>query len=152
MHFDIPEAMRTEHDALHADLVRLTRAGGRTGDAAKAVAEVLHPHFVKENEYALPPLGLLVPLSQGRFDPQMADVLPLTDRLAADLPEMLAEHAQVRAAVAALEEAATAEHHVDALAFAHTLALHARMEEQVTYPTALLVGRYVKSALGKIGS
>jgi hypothetical protein len=36
-----------------------TRAGGRVGDAAKAVAKVLHEHFVKEEEFALPALGLL---------------------------------------------------------------------------------------------
>jgi hypothetical protein len=35
------------------------KEGGKVGEAAKAVANVLHPHFEKEEEYALPPLGLL---------------------------------------------------------------------------------------------
>jgi hypothetical protein len=152
MDFHIPEVMRIEHDELHGDRVRLTRAGGRTGDAAKAVAKVLHPHFLKENEYALPPLGLLVPLAQGRFDPGMADVLRLTDRLAADMPHMLAEHAEIVEAVHRLEEAATAENHAGGLAFARMLATHAKMEEEVTYPTALLVGEYVRSRMAAGGS
>src|SRR5574337_2014116 len=149
MDFHIPEVMRNEDDELHADLVRLTSAGGRTGDAAKAVAKVLHPHFVKENEYALPPLGLLVPLSQDRFDPDMADVLRLTDKLATDMPHMLAEHEQIVEAVKVLEQAATAENNGDGLAFARMLAAHAKIEEEVTYPTALLIVRYVRSRLAK---
>jgi len=30
------------------------KEGGKVGKAAKAVANVLHPHFEKEEEYALP--------------------------------------------------------------------------------------------------
>ena len=45
MKFEIPMPMKTEHDELHADLVAATKAGGQTGDAAKAVAKVLHNHF-----------------------------------------------------------------------------------------------------------
>jgi hypothetical protein len=149
MNFDIPMPMKVEHDELHADLVRLTRAQGRTGEAAKAVAKVLHAHFVKENEYALPPLGLLVPLSEGKFDPAMADVLKLTDKLEADMPDMLSEHRDIVVAVKALREAATAENNSAGVQFADMLTLHAQMEEQVTYPTALLIGRYVKAMLGK---
>ena len=145
MNFAIPESMKVEHDELHAALVRLTRAGGRTGEAAKAVAKVLHAHFVKENEYALPPLSLLVPLSQGKFDPAMADVLKLTDKLAADMPAMLSEHGDIVTALKALTEAATAENKSEGVQFASMLTAHAQMEEQVTYPTALLIGRYVKS-------
>jgi hypothetical protein len=137
--------MEIEHEELHAALVRLTRAGGRTGEAAKAVANVLHAHFVKENEYALPPLGLLVPLSQGKFDPAMADVLKLTDKLAADMPAMLSEHRNIVATLKALTEAATAEDKPVGVQFASMLAAHAEMEEQVIYPTALLIGRYVRS-------
>ena len=54
----IPEPLKLEHEELHADLVRATKAGGKTGEAAKAVAQVLHDHFVKEEEFALPPIGL----------------------------------------------------------------------------------------------
>ena len=51
----IPESLKLEHEQLHADLVRATKAGGKTGEAAKAVAKVLHEHFIKEEEFALPP-------------------------------------------------------------------------------------------------
>jgi len=44
---------------LHAELRNATQAGGAVGDAAKALARLMHPHFVKEDEFALPPLALL---------------------------------------------------------------------------------------------
>lgn len=100
--------------------------------------------FAKENDYALPPLSLLIPLSQGKFEPKMADVLRLTDRLEAGMPAMLAEHKDIAAALKKLHDAATAEHNAAGIHFAEHLAAHARKEEELTYPTALLIGKYVK--------
>jgi hypothetical protein len=147
MKFEIPRPMKVEHDELHADLVKATKAGGRTAEAASSVAKLLHGHFVKEEEYALPPLGLLVALSQGKFDKGMADVLKMTDRLEAEMPTMLSEHKEIVAALTKLIEAATAESKPDVVNFAEKLMLHAQGEEQVSYPAALLIGRYVKSKL-----
>lgn len=142
--FSIPEPMRIEHEKLHAALARLTKERGRTGEAAKAVAEVLEPHFAKENAYALPPLSLLQPLSQGKFEPKMAEILKLTDKLDADMPAMLAEHKDIEAALKKLHVAATAENNIAGIRFAEHLAAHAQEEEEFTYPTALLIGKYVK--------
>lgn len=147
MKFDIPKPMKIEHDELHADLVKATKAGGQTGEAAKAVAKVLHNHFVKEEAYALPPLGLLAALSGGKVEPAMADVLELTDKLEAELPTMLSEHQDILAALKKLVEAASAEGKPEIVRFAEKLMLHAEAEEQVAYPAALLVGRYVKAKL-----
>jgi hypothetical protein len=149
MEFLIPEPLKTEHAELHADLVDATRAGGRVGEAAKEVARRLHPHFVREEEFALPPLGLLAALAKGTVVPGMADILVLTDRLEAELPAMLAEHKDIVAALGDLVTAAKAENKPKHAAFAEKLMLHAQTEEEVLYPTALLVGRYVKLSLGE---
>lgn len=147
MTFDIPKPMQIEHDELHSELVKATRTGGRTGDAAKGVAKVLHGHFLKEEEFALPPLGLLPALSEGKFDKGMAEVLKMTDKLEVELPTMLAEHRDIVAALNKLVEAATAEGRADIVNFAQKLMLHAQTEEQVAYPAARLIGRYLKLKL-----
>jgi hypothetical protein len=149
MHFDIPRPLKAEHDELHGELVEATKAGGRTGDAAKAVAKLLHPHFVKEEEYALPPLSLLVALSEDKFDPSMAGVLKMTDRLKPELGTMLAEHKEVVEALVKLVDAAKAENRPHIAHFAEKLMLHAQTEEQVLYPAAILVGEIVRSKLAK---
>lgn len=140
--------LQAEHEELHAELRALTAAPGRVGGAARKVAELLDPHFVKEEEHALPPLGLLAAIAQGEMTPAMRPVLALTDRLKRDLPEMRAEHRTVVAALETLAESGKAEMRADAERFADKLRLHAATEEQVLYPAAVLVGEYVRSQLG----
>lgn len=147
MKYHIPEPLKAEHEELHARLVKATKAGGRTAEAARAVAKLMHPHFVKEEEYALPPLGLLPQVMNGKVTPSMSSVLTMTDKLEAELPAMLSEHQQIVAALKALVDAAKAEAKPDYVHFAEKLMAHARMEEEVSYPTALLIGRYVRLAL-----
>ena len=147
MRYEIPLPLRQEHEQLHAELRRVTQAEGEVGEAARHLAQLMHPHFVKEDEIALPPLGLLGTLAAGRFDPGMAGVLPLTDRLRAELPAMLAEHHTIVAALGRLEDAARRAGRDDVIAFAQALQLHAATEEQVMYPAALLVGELVRRQL-----
>ena len=145
----IPASLKAEHDEIHEELVRATKAGGTTGEAAKAVAKVLHPHFVKEEELALPPLGLLRALADGPVRPEMAKVMELTDKLKKELPTMLKEHEAIVEALDTLAEAAKKENQPQARQFAEKLRQHAKTEEEVTYPAAILVGEYVKLKLAK---
>lgn len=147
MKFAAPAAMTAEHEELHADLAKAIRSGGRTAEAAKAVGQALHPHFLREQAFAIPPLGLLPALARGEFSEDMADVLPMTDRLEAELPHMLQEHQVILRALSALAEAADAEGKPGVGKFAQRLTLHAQTEEQLSYPAAILVGKYVRARL-----
>lgn len=143
----VPESLKLEHEELHAELARATKAGGKTGEAAKAVAGVLHNHFLKEEEFALPPIGLLATLARGEVDEEMRGVLIMTERLKAELPEMLREHQAVVAALEQLTAAAEKEKLPEHARFAEKLMLHAKTEEEVLYPAAVLVGEYLKLKL-----
>ena len=147
MNFEIPLPLKQEHEELHDRLRNATQAGGEVSVAAKSLAQLMHPHFVKEDEFALPPLGLLQSIAHGTVTPDMARVLALTDRLAAELPLMLAEHKVIVAALARLQDAARHAGRADIVEFTEALALHAQTEEQVMYPAALLVGRFVRQSL-----
>ena len=147
MFYRIPQPMKAEHEELHAELVKATQAGGRTGQAAQAVARAMHEHFEKEEEYALPPLGILPDLAKGKIVQSMSAILKMTDKLETDLPTMLSEHKEIVAALKTLIDAAKAEDRPEYAHFAEKLMAHARMEEEVSYPTALLIGRYLKTVL-----
>lgn len=147
MKFKIPQPLKAEHEELHVMLKQATLLSGKTGEAAKKVAELMHPHFVKEEEYALPPLGLLTQLSSGEIFEEMKQVLTMTDRLKKELPEMLAEHQQIVLALDVLRKHATVEYHPEVAEFAEKLKLHAQTEEEVSYPTAILIGEYLKLKL-----
>jgi Hemerythrin HHE cation binding domain len=147
MKFEIPEPLKREHDALHAILRRATTEPGALGESAKAVARLMHPHFAKEEAFALPPLGLLDALAHGSVTPGMKGVLEMTDRLKIELADMLAEHQTIVGALEALIHAAQQAHRPEYAEFALQLIEHARTEELVHYPAAILVGEYVKEKL-----
>jgi hemerythrin HHE cation binding domain-containing protein len=149
MEIVIPRTLKLEHDELHELLRKATRESGGLGEAGKAVAKLMHPHFVKEEEYALPPLGLLPLLAKGTVTPDMAAALPMTDRLKAELGQMLAEHKSIVVALRNLADAAKRANKPEYAEFADKLILHAQTEEEVSYPTAILIGEYLKLKLGK---
>jgi len=149
MDFIIPHTLEVEHEELDKEMRKGTREGGETGEAAKKVAKIQHPHFVKEEDFALPPLGLLPLLSKGRVTQDMKDILMMTDKLKAELNEMLKEHRQLLTALKRLVAAAKKEGKLEYVRFADKLTLHAKAEEELYYPAALLVGEYVKLKLRK---
>lgn len=144
MKIKIPESLKLEHEELHTQLSAATKVGGKIAEAAKLVAQTLHPHFVAEEEFAIPPLGILPQLAEGRIDKEMKEVLKMTDKLKTELPKMLEEHKAIVAALDNFVKVANAENKPKYAAFAEKLKLHAKTEEEVTYPTALLIGAYLK--------
>ena len=152
----IPQSLEVEHKELHEQLKKAIDSGGKTGDAAKTVAELLHPHFEKEEEYAMPPLGLLslLPRESRQGEDREAGmtitkdaqqkILAKTDKLKEDLPNMLEEHKQIVDALENLIYAAKQENKSEYIHFAKKLKLHAQTEEEVLYPAAILVGEYLK--------
>ena len=146
----VPASIRTEHEHLHHQLEAAIAAGGKTGDAAKAVADVLAPHFEDEEAYAMPPLGLLGPLARGEplRDEQVRQAIAMAERLRTDYDRMLAEHVQIHSELSALAVAAREEHEEGHATFAEALIRHAESEEELLYPTTLLIGKYLELRRG----
>jgi hemerythrin-like domain-containing protein len=156
MELKIPESLEVEHEELHEQLYKSIKEGGKVGEAAKAVADILHQHFEKEEEYALPPLGLLSSLvteeqeraGEGESTKIAQDtkknVIIMTDKLKSDLSHMIQEHNEIVAALDNLIKIAKVENKTEVVQFAEKLKLHAKTEEQVLYPTAILIGKYLK--------
>jgi len=142
-----PASIHTEHEEIHESLVALTKVQGSVGAAAKELASVLHPHFVREEELALPPLGLLGPLAAGKTPDGTAEALTMVDTLRKEMPRMLEEHKEIRKAVEKLQRVAREQRHAEGESFAVKLALHAQMEEEVLYPAAILVGDVIRARM-----
>ena len=142
-----PASIHAEHEEIHEALVALTKAAGPVGAAAQELASALHPHFVREEEIALPPLGLLRPLAAGTTPDGMPEAVVMSDTLRKEMPRMLEEHTRIRSAVDKLRRVAREERHAGADAFASKLAMHAQMEEEVLYPAAILVGEVIRARM-----
>ena len=142
-----PPSLRREHEELHADLAHAGKMPGLLGETAREVARIMDPHFLREDEYAMPPLSLLPRLARGQVTPDMAEVLPLVARLKEEMPLMIEEHRAIMGAVRAFALAAESDGDEKCIRLAAELTVHAQLEEEVLYPTALLVGDYVKARL-----
>lgn len=140
----IPSSIEAEHKELHAHLAKLTNSGGKTAAAAKEVEKALRPHFEKEEQFALPPLGLLSSLASGKVPDNADAVIKMTDRLKAEMPAMLREHQDIVKVLQRLRKVAQDEHKDDAVQFVDRLTSHATQEEQILYPGAIMVGEYLK--------
>lgn len=148
----MPDSLRAEHEDLRADLELAIRMGGRIGEAARALESLLRPHFRKEDNNVLLALGLLQSVAQGKIAPAMREVVVMADRLKTELPEMLAEHGEIRRALERLGQEATKEGRPQIAYFAAKLLHHARMEEEVLYPAAIVLGEYLRSRLSPAGT
>jgi len=148
---DVPSSIRIEHEHLHHQLDAALKAGGKTAQAAQKVADVLVPHFEEEEAYAMPPLGLLEAITQNQpiSQEQTQQAIQMADKLRANYAQMLKEHEQLHEALRDLAAAAKEENQPEAAAFAENLMAHAGNEEQVLYPTTLLIGEYLKLRQGQ---
>ena len=149
MRIQIPKSLRLEHEEIHDFLAAARQEPGELGDTLRRVARLLEPHFRKEEAFAMPPLGLLARLARNEVNASMAEVYPHTDWLKNNLPTLMAEHHAIIAAVEEMVHAARAADRIDYVEFAEKLINHARMEEEIMYPAAILVGEYLRLFLGK---
>lgn len=141
---ETPPSLAAEHRVLHEVLARASKEGGELGSAAEGLKKALAPHFKREEEIATPPLGLLPKLAREQTTADMRAVLSMTDALERELPQMLKEHERIREAAGKFRSAAEKAGKAEYVRFSDELAAHARQEEEILYPAAVLVGRYVK--------
>ena len=140
-------SLRLSHDEVRAELVRATIAGGRIAVAAKRLAQVCLPHFEREEQYVFPVLGLLPDLVRGLARPDMARVLPLISNFNAKHDGLDDEHRLIQSAIDVLLEAAHHEQNREVAEFAYNLRLHEKIEDEVIYPTVIMIDNYLRERL-----
>ncbi len=133
--------MQIEHEELHEELRKATKMPGEVGKAAEKVADLLHPHFERENELALPVIGVARELAEGKTSPDFAKALKLHTQFKREYPSMLREHEAIVKALNQLAKAAKKTKRQEVVEFTQKLKLHAQTEEELTYPAVLIIGK-----------
>ncbi len=137
-----PSSLAEEHRELFRELAELESEGGETGKAVNELLAVLEPHFEKEEGVVMPLLGALRPLSEGKAIRDYSEAMSLHERLSSDHPRMLKEHAQVKKLIERVRTAATKEGKGGAVTVMDELEHHTKVEEEVLYPAAILIGTF----------
>jgi hemerythrin superfamily protein len=140
----VPNALLLGHDEARADIARATMAGGRIAKAGKRLAQLCLPHFEHEEEFVFPLIALLPDLERGNIRREMMDSIPMVFAFGAMHDQMSEHHYAIASAIADLLQAAQKEKSTEFAEFAHCLKAHERIEDEVIYPRAILVGRYLR--------
>lgn len=140
----VPTLLLNEHDSLLRDLKTISVHHDSTGRIAVELYDLLDHHFQEEEDYVLPPLGLLVSLSGDSLPENTTAILRMIDKLKAQSPHMSAEHQMIKLLVNDLRNTAKVEGHAEVEIFRNDLLKHAQMEEEILFPAALLIGEYLR--------
>lgn len=140
----IPEALRNGHKNLRSELEAIKALNGKIGEKARLLDKVMSPHFKKEEDYALPPLGFLLALSAGNWEIDSDVAIKMAELLESKLSELKKDHENIEKAMQNLKVVADEENNLIGKQFVKDLTMHADIEDQVLYPTTILIGNYLK--------
>lgn len=143
----VPSTIKIEHEFLLGQVNAITLFQDSTGLVATEVEELMQHHFAEEEDFVLPPLGLLPLLASGTIPEQSKEVIQLTEKLKSQLAHMTLEHQMINALMVQLKKVAIQENHQEVIDFEKALHKHAITEEEVYFPAAILVGEYLKLKL-----
>ena len=147
-----PEPLELQRRAIAEKLCGAAMNPGRLGEAARAVEHSLQLLASREEEGALSPLGLLAALASGEFSTDMAAVVPVSDALRRKLPGEIARHVAISNALNSLAKTAVDTGRFEYLELVDEIRTQARLEQEILYPAAILVGDYVRMKLNELSS
>lgn len=147
MKLELPEALCLREESIRTALHAAVQAGGETGACARMLEAILLPHLEKEDTEILQMLALLAPLAAGEIDPKMDGAVPDLDAMRERASELSVEHTAIIEAGSKLLSAAQAEGVAGVAEFAGRLLVRVRLDEEVFYPTALLIRRHLNLLL-----
>lgn len=112
-----------------------------TGESVGKLLATLVPHFLKENAMVMPVLGSLKALASDE-KVNLREIADFNESILNEYDNMYQEHAGIRKLIFQTTEVAKREHHDEVVQLLEGLAHHARVEEQVLYPAALLACKF----------
>jgi hypothetical protein len=142
-----PSSLREEHEEIIGSLEEFSLLNDRTGNAVKELLKVLLPHFEKEERLAMPLLGGLSELISGKNQENLEEIYEARGPLLEEYENMFHEHSQLNAKIERGQGIALQEGHQDVADLLSALAHHARVEEEVLYPAALLATSFAEKML-----
>jgi hemerythrin-like domain-containing protein len=142
MPLSAPASMEKEHQDIWQLLIGVQNLSGKTGSIAEKLAKPLKAHIDKEESLALPLLGILRDLVDGKLTNASANrASMLYVKLEKEYPGMLHGHKELHKALEQLRKVGAEEGHLTAVRLAEALEKHSQEEEEVLYPAAMLAGR-----------
>jgi hypothetical protein len=141
---EVPSPIKEEHEHLLEEIHKISLLPDSAGHVAIKLNDLIQHHFAGEEDYVLPPLGLLPSLANGKLPEQTKEILLLTEKCKSQLQHLSVEHQLIKAYTDELVNAASGDSKKEINEFVNALHKHAVTEEQVFFPTSILIGEYLK--------
>ena len=142
MPLSAPPSLEKEHEEIWRLLIRVQHLSGKTGSIAEKLAKDLKTHIDKEETLALPLLGILKDIADGRLKNGVAARASLLgSTFEKEYPGMLHGHKELRRILERLKKVGAEEGHLTAVRFAEALEAHSTQEEEVLSPAAIVAGQ-----------
>ncbi|MFD2518330.1 hemerythrin domain-containing protein [Salinimicrobium flavum] len=146
---EAPEFLLEDHQAFLKQLEPFTSYKDSTGLIAKELYEVMEYHFKEEEDYVLPPLGILPALAKDRVPQESDKIMLQIEKFRKNETLMLAEHQMIGHFLIQLTRAAEREGHGELSGFEEALEKHAALEEEILFPAVLLIGDRLRPKLAE---
>ena len=141
---EVPSSIKKTHKYLLEQIQKMTLYKDSSGRVAKKIEELMQHHFQEEEDFILPPLGLLPILANGQMPEQSDDVILLSENVKSMMDHMSVEHQLINAYIQELKQASGKENLPEIIEFENEVIKHATSEEEVLFPASILIGEYLK--------
>lgn len=141
---EVPSSIKNSHENLLEKINKITTYKDSSRTIALKTEELMLHHFKEEEDFILPLLGLLPSLANEQKIEQTKNVILLSQKVKENLNHMSAEHQLIKAYINELKQACANENLPEIIEFENYVIKHAKSEEEVYFPAAILVGEYLK--------
>ena len=143
----VPQSISYEHEHIIKDLTSFAKREVAHVAAVQKALVVIKAHYAKEEAFVLPPLALLPKIATGTISKEMEPAIAMADRTKAALPDLQNDHVQITSLMNELIEAGKADHDEELTRLATRVAIQSLNDLEVTQPTAILIGDYLRLRL-----
>jgi hypothetical protein len=141
----IPGPVKEEYEALYWKLNEAARLRGEVGQAAMAAFRHVQSHYLKDQEFALPPLKLLPTVAANNVNEEIDNIQTMCNRLKRNQPQLIAEGNQIIEELSLLADVAAREQKQDYHDLARRFIKFLELERDVLYPSVVLIGEYIRA-------
>jgi hypothetical protein len=146
-----PNSVQLQHRQIVGRLASYAQQSGPIGTAAQKAADFLKAHYAKEEQFVLPPLGLLPALLKngGASKADMERALEMAQSTKAAMDELYADHVQITALMTELADTANERNEKELVRLATRVAAQSLNDMEVLFPATVLIGEYIRMKLSK---
>lgn len=143
--FQVPQSIRSQHQQIITRLEHFAESKDKdSADAAQKAAAFLKEHYAKEEQFVLPPLGLLPRIAKGEISKNMKPAIEMADRTKSALAEFSDDHIKITSLMNELITAGNRNKDDDLVRLATQVAAQSLNDVEVNQPTTVLIGDYLR--------